>query len=134
MSDPTPDVLIQEHHKLDDHIKAQSKAFSAYLKPFKDRLEAIENRLLTFLNTTKQDSCSTEFGTAYKSEIMTPKITDRDKFIDFCNQMWDTFGNEMLQLRPPQVDGVRSYMQEHNGAVPPGVDVSFFTRLNVRRS
>jgi hypothetical protein len=126
--------LVQEHVKLDDFIESENKKFAEHLKPHKKRMEEIRNLLLGVLNEQKTNSMSTDHGTAYISTIMTPKITDREKYLDFVLDNYDEFGNEMLQLSTPQKDALKTFIESHENKTPPGVEVSYFNRLNVRRS
>jgi hypothetical protein len=126
--------LVKEHIKLDDWITAESKRFGEHLAPHKKRMEEIRNLLLGLLNEQKTNAMSTDFGTCYVSTIMTPKIVDRDKYLDFVNENWDDIGNEMLQLSAPQKDALKNFIESHDNKTPPGVEVSYFNRLNIRRS
>jgi hypothetical protein len=137
----TPDQLIEKYLKLKDHCAAQSKQFQEYLKPFNEQMVEIENKLLAMLhdlNKNKPDAkkamLSCDSGTAYLSTIVSPKITERDKYIDFVLDNWDSVGNAMLQLAAPQKDAVEEYLTAHEGQLPPGVTTSAFTRVNIRRS
>lgn len=130
----TAEQLIAEALRIDDHIKAQSKAFTDYLAPFKQQREEIENKLLALLNSQNSESIKADSGTAYISTILTPKINNRDNYLDWINENWDDFGNEMLQLSAPQKEALKQYMEENNNALPPGVEISYFRRLNIRRS
>jgi hypothetical protein len=103
--------------------------------------QLIENKLLAMLhdlNKNKPDAkkamLSCDSGTAYLSTIVSPKITERDAYLDFVLDNWDTFGNAMLQLSAPQKDAVEEYLTTHEGQLPPGVVTSAFTRVNIRRS
>ena len=137
----TADQLIEQHLKLRDHCAAQQKQFADFLKPFQTQMQEIENKLLAMLNAlnvgkpeSKRAQLSTDAGTAYLSTITTPKVVERDKYVDFILDNWDEIGNEMLQLAAPQKDAVENYMQAHEGQLPPGVTTSTFTRVNIRRS
>ena len=130
----TADELIQEYLKIDSWCDAESKRFAEHLKPHKTRLEEIKSTILGMLTQQKQNSFSTDNGTAYISTILTPKIADRDKYLDFVNENWETIGNELLQVSAPQKDALKQYMEEHNNDAPPGVEVSYFNRINIRRS
>jgi hypothetical protein len=131
--EPTADDLVAEHVRLDDWVKAETKRFGDYLKPHKERLQEIEDRLQAFMLQHKVDSVRADSGTAYISTIMNLKIEDREKFIDFVLDNWDAYGNEIL-LANAQKDSCKQYMQDHAGAPPPGVTIGWFQRVNVRRS
>jgi hypothetical protein len=130
------DALIERYLLLKDHLAAQTKAFADYCKPSREEMEQIEGKLREILLAMgdKAEALKTANGTAYFSLITTPGIENRDAFIDFCLDSWDTIGNEMLQLGKPQVTAVKTWMEEHEGALPPGVKISQFTQLNIRRS
>ena len=137
----TVDQLIEEFLKIKDHCAAQQKQFSEYLKPFQEQMSVIENKLMAMLhdlNKNKPDAkkamLSCDAGTAYLSTITSPKVTERDPYIDFVLDNWDAVGNAMLQIGAPQKDALEVYMTSHDGQLPPGVTTSSFTRVNIRRS
>jgi hypothetical protein len=132
-NEPTADSLVAEHVRLDDWVKAETKWFGEHLKGAKDRLSEIEDQLQAFMLQQKIDSVRADSGTAYISTIMNLKIEDREKYLDFVNENWDTYGNEML-LASVQKDATKHYMQDHAGAPPPGVTIGWFQRVNVRRT
>lgn len=130
----TPDDLIAEHHRLDDFVKDESKRFADHLAPTKARMEEIKNQLLAVLNENKLEKLAGEHGTAYISTLLNSKFTSREQFLDYCLDNWDDFGNEALQIGAPQVTALRDFLDAHNGTPPPGVEISFFRRVNINRS
>jgi hypothetical protein len=152
VAEETPDSKIERWNALKAHIAAQTKLFADYCKPFKEEQDAIEAWLLDFLNRTKQNSAKTPHGTAYRSTLTQPKIIDRDAYLDWALDNWENGGNEMLQIGAPQVAAFEAYMEkrkqfleqyakEHDGDIPsdasispPGTTVSYFTRVNIRKS
>lgn len=137
----TADKLIEKFLKIKDHCAAQQKQFSDYLKPFQEQMSEIENKLLAMLNDlnnkkpdAKRAQLSCDAGTAYLSTIVSPKVVERDPYVDFVLDNWDTVGNAMLQIGAPQKDALEDYMTTHAGQLPPGVTTSAFTRVNIRRS
>ena len=133
MNKLTPAELIKQYHELNAWLEAETKRLEDYFGPHRKRLEEIKNQLLAMANELKVDSFPTEFGTAYKSTIVTPKITDKEKYLDWVLENWDMAG-DMLQIAAPQKKAVDAYMQEHNGSLPPFVEISSFTRMNINRS
>lgn len=148
----TPAAKIERWNALKQHLAAQTKAFADYCAPFKAEQDQIEAWLHNFLLTTKQNSAKTDFGTAYLSTLTQPKIVDRTAYLDWCLENWDSSGNEMLQISVPQVGAFEAYMDTRKkkleahvantggelppdaSTTPPGTSVSFFTRLNIRKS
>lgn len=141
IGEETADQLIERFLKLKDHCAAQQKQLSDFLKPFQEQMAEIENKLLAMLNAlsknkaeSKRAQLACDAGTAYLSTITTPKVVERDPYIDFVLDNWDTIGNAMLLIGAPQKDALEEYMTAHNGQLPPGVTTSSFTRVNIRRS
>lgn len=128
----TPADLIQKYISVRDHIAAENKRYSEYIAPYNKEMDDIGNQLLAMLNEQKCENFKTEFGTAYKSTLMNAKVADRDKFIDFAFDNWDAIGNELL-IVSAQKDAIRQHMEGNNGQPPPGVEVGFFTRVNIRK-
>lgn len=135
----TPAELIAEHNKIGDFIKAESKRFAEFCKPHNERLQAIESELHQMLldmnggDITKKASLSTDAGTAYLSTIVSPKVTDKEKYLDWVLEDWDRRG-AMLQIGAPQKDAVREYQDDNDGRLPPFVESTSITRVNIRRS
>lgn len=126
--------LISEHTKLDDWCSAELKRFNEHLAPHKKRMDEIKATLLGMMTEQKLNSMPTDVGTAYISTITTPKVIDRDKYLDWINENWETFGNEMLQVGAPQKDSIKTYLEENKNQPPPGIEVNYFNRVNIRRS
>jgi hypothetical protein len=148
VAEQTAEQLIAEHNKLDDWIKGENKRFGEFLKPHKDRLEAIGNQLLALSNTQKWDSIRTDAGTAYRSTLLNVSVSPeglpyqveghddrigREALLDFALNHWDDIGNDLL-LVSAQKDAVKKFMEDHEGKPPPGVKTGWFTRINIRRS
>lgn len=135
MSDD-PGALILEFLALREWLSAESKRFAEHCKPHKERMETIRNLMLVRANQESKNphdawSIRLDTGTAYRSTTMSPKVQDRDAFLDFI------FGEEpheeFLQISAPQVDAVRDWMEAHEGKPPPGVHVEFNTTVNIRK-
>lgn len=131
---PTADQLVAEYIKIKDYLAQEAKRFADFCKPYNERQEAISNQMLEMLNQVGGESLKTEAGTAYKSTINTPKIIDREAYLDQVLENYDTFGAGMLQIGAPKKEAIDDYMQNHDGALPSGVEISSFVRVNIRRS
>jgi len=131
-SELTDDALIAENFKLEDHVKAESEKFAGFLKPFKERIAEIEGILRTRLLERKADSTKTDSGTAYFSNLMNTKIENMPALFDFVADNWDEVGADAKINLP--VGKVREWMDEHEGNPPPGMSISYFARLNIKRS
>ncbi len=141
---PTVDSLVAEWNQIKAHLTSENKKFGEYMKPYKDRQEVIENQLHEFLLKTGQNSAKTDHGTAYLSTLTQPKIEDREKYLDWALENWDVGGGAMLQIGAPQVTAFEEYVEKQKKAIadgmtnlditPPGTTVSYFQRVNIRKS
>ena len=131
MSDPA--ALIAEFISLRDWLAAESKRFAEHCKPHRERMQTIQNLMLARANAESSDphkpwSLRVDTGTAYRSTTPTPKIENRDVFLDFALDGHEEF----LQLAAPQIDAVKDWI-DANKAPPPGVSVSYNTTVNIRK-
>lgn len=129
-----PAALIAARVQLDTWLKSEGKRLSDYFAPYRAQLQQMDERLLALSITQKWENFKTEHGTAYRQTTLTPKIEDRDKFLDFCLDNWDTEGNALLQLRAPAIEAVKEYLDLHEKAFPPGTTGVYDTHINIRRS
>ena len=146
----TAEQLIAERFAIDDRIKAAAKLLADHVAPFKARMEEIDVELMTLLNQMGDDkaSISTDVGTAYKSHLLNVSIDPegeaylnaageeqkgRMALLDWALENWNEGGADLLLVQP-QKDSVKAYMEAHDGKPPPGLKISWFPRVNVRRS
>ncbi len=129
-----PATLIAARVQLNAWLTSEGKKMSDYFAPYRQRLQELDNQLLAASNEQKWENFKTEHGTAYRQTTLTPKIEDRDKFLDFCLDNWDTVGNALMQLRAPAIEPLREYLDAHEKEFPPGVTGSYDTHINIRKS
>jgi hypothetical protein len=126
--------LVAEYVKIRDWMAGETKKFEEFLAPHKTRLNEIELKLMELLDQQGANSLKTLSGTAYKSTIVSPKITDREAYLDVVMDNYSTFGAGMLQLGSPKKEAIEEFMANNNGHLPAGVETTSITRVNVRRS
>jgi hypothetical protein len=106
------------------------------IKPYSDAMELISNLMLGRLNERNAKNTATPEGTAYKSQVLKPKVIDRNKFIAFVIDQWDQWGDMMMVNA--QVDAVKRFLEKYeNDETPtpiPGVDIDYIVRCNIKRS
>lgn len=132
-SEVTDDALIAENFKLEDQLKAGTAKLNEWAAPIKTRMKEIEDELFARLSQRGSDSTKTDSGTAYKSTVGSVKVENREALFDFVAENWEKYGNEMMQLGAA-IGPVRAYMDDNDGNLPPGVNITNFTRLNIKRS
>ena len=94
-------------------------------------MEAMKAELMKRLVERKADNTKIEAGTAYLSDHLNIKVTNRDALLDYAQKHWTNGGGALVIIKPP-VDAVRDFQAMHGGALPPGVETSTFTRINIR--
>ena len=144
--------LIAEYHLLKEHEEKQAKNFSDYIKPTRDRMEAIKMTLHAKALAEKTNGFPTDAGTAYLSVIDSYKIdpesmyknedrtsTGRDALLDWLLDYWDAYGSEGLQLGIAKavvekyIDDTKTEEQP-NGLLPPGLKKETFVRMNINKA
>lgn len=128
----TDEQLIAENHQIEAWIKQATEKLNDWAKPHKERLKEIENDLFARLNERGSSSTSTDAGTAYISTLMNTKVEDATKLFDFLADHWDEYGAD-IQINLSK-DAVKRFMEASSGHVPPGMSISHFSRINIKRS
>ncbi len=133
MTDTVAD-LIKSWRDTDDFVKAETKRFGEHMKPYRERLEAIEREVHKFLIDTGTEKVSKKgLGTAYISEVMNLKVDNPETTLDFALDNYDTIGADYIKVSP-KIESVRAYMAEHDGQLPPGLSATYFRHVNIRRT
>lgn len=141
--------LIQRYLELRDYIQREQDALDERLKPYHEGMQAIENEFLARLNARVPDETSkansaTDFGTAFRTRRMTPKVVDQSAFLQFCFDQWDVGGSEMFKVSPligseDKPTPLREWMEENTDPetkemkFPPGLEVSRKIGVNIRK-
>jgi hypothetical protein len=126
------DQLIAKNNELEDALKAAQRKLDEWAKPHKEQLKEIEQILFARLNERGADSTRTDSGTAYISTIMNTKVESQEMLFDHIAENWtDLSGQVQLNFAK---DAVKTFMETNGGLVPPGMSISHFQRLNIRRS
>lgn len=122
--------MIKKYVDLRDFMKLRAEARAVEDKPYNEAMETIEGVLLQHLNENNEQSIKTEWGTAYKSTTMSAKVASPEDFFNYVREA-DAF---QLLTSAVSKDAVKEHMEEHQGQPPPGVDVTYFTKVNFRRA
>lgn len=122
------DDLVEKYIKIRDARDALKKQQAEELSRYTNALDKIEKMILADFNETGQTSATTPHGTAYRSVLTSVKVADRDAFIQFALD-----GNSDFLESRANKKAVEAYLEE-NGELPPGIDVSRVTNINIRRS
>lgn len=130
MENITVDKVIQKRIQLSDKMSELTKAYEtehAKLSKARDTLD------LWLLQKAKNDgvqSFKACTGTAFVSSRLRPSCSDWE---GLWNWMADT-NNFSLHEKRLSVNAIKEYMEEHDGELPPGVNVFMQETVNVRRA
>ena len=131
MSEPPFDAsaAVAEYINLRDLKKQAEETVENFIKEhYTKRMEELNTQLLGFLQATKSDSISTPNGTAYITTKKSFTTADAREFSRAVigGQDWD-----LVDFRPNKT-AVEEYLAK-NGALPPGINASQFTTVNIRK-
>ena len=121
--------IVSAYLKIRDARTALKRQFDEEDKKLKAKAERLEAELLKFLNESKIDSANTAAGTFYRQMEITPSGSDWDAFYQWVVK---NDGFDFLEKRIKKT-AVAQYMEEHDGAPPPGVTVYREYVVRVRR-
>jgi hypothetical protein len=129
-NDVTDDRLVVVFIKIRDAIAEVNKEYDARLKVLKDQKDKVGTELLRRLHERGSKQTKTDAGTAFISETMAVTIADEDLFGNFVLAEQDY---SFYQKRV-KVEHLKEYMKEHEGMLPPGLNVHRELEINVRRA
>lgn len=121
--------MVRKYVELRDRKKQIEERLKEELAPLTNAMDTLESALLHRMNESGAESIKTEFGTAYKSKVMSTKVADRETLMGFVRER----GAFHLLTAAVSKEAVRDHMEASGGLPPPGVDVTFITTVNFRR-
>jgi hypothetical protein len=137
------DALVSAFIAVRDKREAASKKFKARDVQYSENLDKLRNEILRRQDERGIDSIKiTGVGTAFKSTSMVASCGDWDMFYGWCvedivkriqegRDPKEVFGFFQKRLTLEQV---KSYMKDHEGAVPPAVNTVTEYSVSIRRS
>lgn len=126
----TDEQIIEAFIAIRDGIKEMTTAFDLQVLPYKKRMDELETEMTKRLMDRGATNSKTEAGTAYISRTLSVRATDKGLFVEHVRQ---TQNFELMEVRPAK-EAVETYMSDHEGLPPPGVDVVQIQKTNFRRS
>lgn len=126
--DVKADVLAERYIKLRDFKEKVSAEMKEKIAKVTQIMDDIELEMMTFLNTSGQESSATKAGTFFKQTKTTASVADRDLYLEFVMSS----GATNFLTNHISADAVKEYVAEHD-AVPPGVNVTKITSVGVHR-
>lgn len=128
--DYTDDFLIAQYIRAANYVAAEEAALKERLEKTVLGMEATKAELMKRLIERKAQNTKCDSGTAYLSDHLNIKVTNRDALLKYAEDHWENGGGALVVIKPP-TDAVRDHMAMH-GSLPPGVETQTFTRINIR--
>jgi len=126
---PAIEKMIRVYIKIRDARAEQKKSFELADKALVVQQEQIENAMLEIAQKSGATQLGSPSGTAYIETETQISIADDSSFYKFIK---DTDSLDMLQRRV-STTAVKQYIAEHEGAVPPGLNLFNRMRIKIRR-
>ena len=123
------ETIIGAFVKCRDALNAKRKEFKAYEQDMKSQMAILEKELLIRCQKEGVESFKTKSGTAYK------KKKDWIKVTDWPTAIGTIITDDLIHMLNKSVNktACKEYMQENNGALPPGLEYGSMVEIGIRR-
>ena len=118
---------VAKYLELRDERDALKRKHKEELAPVNERLAKFEGVFGEIMNTLGLDSLPTPSGTAYRSPVYSAKVEDWDGALAFIQS------NNAWYLLEKRVNKTAVQELAEEGTLVPGVALSSFVNINVRR-
>ena len=103
---------IEKFKEIEAYVEAETEKFNATMKPWKEAMAVIENAVRQELLDQNLNSFKSDAGTAYLSRVLSVKVDNSEKFLEFVKQgNWD-FLDARVRKEP-----VKKWMDEHSAEI-----------------
>ncbi len=123
------DQTVRVFIKMRDARAALKEEWETKDRAIKEQQDTIQQLLLAHMNANGIESFRTGAGTVYRTEKLIPQGSDWNAFYNWVKEH-NAFDFIFKRIK---ADAVKDYMEQHNGAVPPGVSVYGEYGVNIRR-
>lgn len=127
---PQMDKVVQAYNAIRDARTVKRKAWEKADLALEEDQHKLKVLMLEILNSTGARSIATPSGTAYRSEKVKASASDWSALYGWIMEDPDRF--EVLEKRVKPTF-VKQFMDENEGAIPPGVNVHREYEVSVRR-
>lgn len=130
------DRLVGGYVACRDSLNELSAEFKKVEKEHKDQMKIMEKALMDAADAQGVESFKTSYGTAYKSKKdwvrAKPKVDGEPGWEEALEFM---IKNNLTHLLTKSVGkaAAKEYMDEHGGALPPGLEYGFEPTILIRR-
>jgi hypothetical protein len=123
------DRVVQARQAIKDARTVKRHAWEKEDLVLEESQKKLDQFILSILNANGASSIATEHGTAIRSLKLKPSAAD-------WNAIWEWMkANDAAELleRRLKTTFIKEYMEEHDGAIPPGINVLREYEVTVRR-
>ena len=130
MTAPSIDQVLQAHNAIRAQRESLKRQFERQDAELERELNVLRAYLLDQLNRADAQSIKTDAGTVYRRETLKTSAADWGAVWRFAveNDAMDIFQKRL------KTEFIKEYMEENDGAVPPGVNVHREFEIGVRRN
>lgn len=129
---PTPnvDAVVEVFIAVRDKLKAMDDAHEQARKEWVDKKEKLSGWLLNFLETNGLANAKTVHGTVHTTTRSSATLADADAFMQYviAHSEFD------LLDRRANATAVKEFVKEHDGNLPPGVNLTTMKTVGVKRA
>lgn len=131
----TDEDLTTRHLALRALLEQLVAKHKAELSPWQDMQDIIENEMLRRLNERAADNSSTPAGTFFKVRGTSVKVTDKVVFLDhvFAQRLNNLPNCYDMLTQAVSKDSVTAFIKDNGGQPPPGVEVTSYIKIQVRK-
>ena len=122
--------LVTAYRNIREHKQELNRAHDAIIKELDEKLEKLEGVMLAVLNDNKGEGVRTAAGTFFRKLEVIPTGSDWEAFYSWIKEH-DAF--DALERRIKRTF-VSKYMEDNDGAIPPGVSVFRKYTVQVRKN
>ena len=122
------DILIDKYIQMRDAVDEETNKFKSKIKDATDVADLIEAVLMEKMDQTGLQSGSSTSGTAYFADKTMCGVGVWDELLPFIMQ-----GNPQFLNKAVNKTAVKEYMEENDGALPPGVRWDVERVLQIRK-
>lgn len=125
------DRVVQAYNAIRDARTVKRQAYEKEDLALEEDQHKLKVLMLELLNANGAKSIATEHGTVYRTEKIKPSAADWN--VIYAWIVADPARFEALEKRIKSTF-VKTYMEENDGAVPPGINVHREYEVSVRRA
>lgn len=122
------DRLVKIIIKIRDTIAAVNKEYEERLNVLKEQKKLAETEILRRLQERGATQTKTQYGTCFITTKEQFTIADEEAYGEFVKAQ----GDYTFYQKRAKVERVQEYMNNHDGALPPGLNVFRELEINTR--